>query len=234
MIQRNTTSVKQKQSSRIKLYPGNVDKCMHICTSFRYIRTFTLWKNVQKQLCGSNCKVVKAFQALFNNAQLDVVIPLIKGQTFFEPLLQDTLGSITHGIPGTQLPVSISLCRSGSARNGSAFSLGSPVTFSVRGTNGLSRRQNPSHTYAYLGISCSGMKSVFSPSLQVSLFLLLAQVVTKALFMSWRAGGVCFQLAEILHQHGGCVSATITDAQNLLTYMKQRGGKGLIRGRKAH
>lgn len=150
--------------------------------------------------------MVKAFQALFNNAQLDVLIPLIKGWTFFEPLLQDTLGSITHVIPGTQLPVSISLCRSGSARNGSAFSLGSPVTFSLRGTNGLSRRQNPSHTYAYLGISCSGR----------------------------RAGGVCFQLAEILHQDGGCVSGTITDAQNLLTYMKQRGGKGLIHGRKAH
>lgn len=40
--------------------------------------------------------------------------------------------------------------------------------------------------------------------------------------MNWRAGGVCFQLAEILHQDGGCVSGTRTDAQNLLTYKTER------------
>jgi len=60
----------------------------------------------------------------------------------------------------------------------------------------------------------------FRSSFQVSLFLLLAQAVIKALFLNWGAGGVCFQLAEILHEDGGCVSGTSTDAQNLLTDIK--------------
>lgn len=56
----------------------------------------------------------------------------------------------------------------------------------------------------------------------MSLFLLLAQGVIKALIMNWRAGGVCFQIAGILCQDGGCVSGTITDTQNLETYVGQR------------
>lgn len=58
----------------------------------------------------------------------------------------------------------------------------------------------------------------------MSLFLLSAQVVIKALFLNWRAGGVRFQLAEILHQDGGCVSGTIADAQNLLTDREEAKG----------
>lgn len=102
MNQRNTTSVKQNQTSRIKPSPGNVDKCMYIYTVFRYTRAFTLQKkNPQKQLWGSKCKLVRAFQALFSNTQLDVAIPLMKGWTFCEPLLQHMLGSLTHVVPGT-------------------------------------------------------------------------------------------------------------------------------------
>lgn len=49
--------------------------------------------------------------------------------------------------------------------------------------------------------------------------------------MNWRAGGVCFQLAEVLHQDGGCMRGTVTDARNLLFYMRWREGKGLIHGK---
>lgn len=78
------------------------------------------------------------------------------------------------------------------------------------------------------------MQFVFWPGLQVSFLLLLSQTVIKALFTKWRVGKICFHLAEILHQDGGCVSGAITDAQNLLTYVRQKRGQGRICGRKAH
>lgn len=63
------------------------------------------------------------------------------------------------------------------------------------------------------------MQSVFWSCLQISFLLLLSQIVIKALLMSWRAGRICFHLAEI-HQDGGCASGTIIEAQDFLTHVR--------------
>lgn len=73
------------------------------------------------------------------------------------------------------------------------------------------------------------MQSVFFwPCLQISFLLLLRQIVIKALFMRWKAGKICVHLAEILCQNGGCVSGTIIEAQNLLTYIRQEAKDGFV------
>lgn len=171
---------------------------------------------------------MRAFQALFNNTQLDVAVPLMKGWTFCEPLLQHMLGSLNtcstrHIVTCFDQPLSLS--------NGSASSLGSPVISSLRGTSGLPRRTSSIHTYAYLRISFSHIVCIqaFSSNVFTSP---VGSSSNKGFIHELESWKNLFS-ACILHQEGGCVNGTITDAQNLLTYIRWRGGKGLIHGRKA-